>query len=232
MLEEVVPIQQERHGNKKIRPLEKFDFARDIHVASILINEFFRAAAVFPIVFIEDQEEDMFKPVALLGLEQNQNLFVDSEGNWKASYVPAVLQRYPFTLATTDEEDRYTVCVDENSELLNEQEGEPLFAENGEAGEVLERVKQNLSELQQMEDLTQQFCEKLKENNLFTQYNMRLREGEGVRDITGAYVINEDRLQNVSDDFFLELRKQNFLPAIYAHLVSLHQINTLVDMRE
>ena len=227
MLEEIVPIQHERHGQKKIKPIERYDFAKSINVASVLINEFFQAAAIYPIVFIEDQENDMFKPVVLLGIKENENLFVDSEGKWKASYVPAILQRYPFALATTDEENKYTICVDEKSELLNDEEGEDLFTSEGEPGEVLERVKQKLSELQQMEEITKQFCKEMQEKNLFTPFNISLRDQEGVRNLTGSYVINEQRLQNVSDNFFLELRRRNILPAIYAHLVSLNQMERL-----
>ena len=227
MLQNLVPIQKERHAKTKIKPLDKYLFAKDVHIASVLVNEFSIAASIYPIVFIEDQNEDIFRPVALLGINHNENLFVDSEGNWQSAYVPAILRRYPFALASTGEESRYTICIDEDSDLINDQEGESLFTEEGQESELLQRVKKSLTELQQMEDLTKQFTSILKENNLFTPFNLNIRVADAVRTITGSYVINEQRLRNLSDKVFLELRKKGVLPAIYAHLVSLNQMERL-----
>jgi len=44
-------------------------------------------------------------------------------------------------------------------------------------------------------------------------------------------VINEEPLNNVSDERHLELRNKRYLPAIYAQLISLAQIERLVTLR-
>jgi hypothetical protein len=44
-------------------------------------------------------------------------------------------------------------------------------------------------------------------------------------------VINEERLNNFSDQKFLELRQKGYLPAIYAHLMSLVQIEHLANRK-
>ena len=65
------------------------------------MHEFARAAAVYPIVFVEDKTKDAFRPVTLLGLDAGENLFVSESGKWEASYIPAIIRRYPFALANT-----------------------------------------------------------------------------------------------------------------------------------
>ena len=61
---------------------------------------------------------------------------------------------------------------------------------------------------------------------------MRVQKENAVQNITGAYAVNDDRLSHLSDETFLELRKKNFLPLIYSHLVSITQIERLVQMRD
>ena len=124
-------------------------------------------------------------------------------------------------MAQTNEDNRFVICIDEESDLVNDTEGDPIFKEDGEPGEVMERVKKYLGELHQMELVTKNFCKEFKERNLFTPLNMRVRAPEGVQNITGCYVIHEQRLTALPDEDFLEFRKKNYLPAIYAHLTSL-----------
>lgn len=231
MYKKIVPLQTEIHGQLKLKSGNNFAFASDVHVASIMANEFFRAASTYPIVFIEDPGKDGFMPVVLLGLEPKENLFVDADGKWDAAYVPAVVRRYPFALARTVEEGMFSVCIDEESGFFSEEDGQPLFDEEGKPLDVLEKVKSYLSELQQMEQITRQFCTMLKEQNLLAPLNMRVRREGAVQNITGAYAVNDERLTHVSDDTFLDLRKKNFLPLIYSHLVSISQVERLVQLR-
>lgn len=232
MFKQVVPVNQQRHAGKKIKQVEGFGFASQFHIAYVTTHEFVRSAAIYPLVFIEDKEKDEFRPVALLGLDAGENLFVGENGKWSASYVPAIIRRYPFALSQASEDGRFLVCVDEGSELLSDTEGTPLFNEQGEPTEVIENVKRYLSELQQMDAITAEFCKFLAKNNLFVPLNMRVRQNDKIKNISGCYVINEERLNNLSDELFLEMRTKHYLPAIYAQLTSLSQIERLVMLKD
>jgi len=231
MFKKITPITKERHLNKKVKSVDNFDFIKDVHIASIMVHEFSRASSVYPIVFLEDSAQDEFKPVVLTGLEAGENLFIDGK-KWNASYIPAIVRRYPFALAKTEDSERYTICIDEDSDFVNEEKGQNLFNENGEAGEVIEKVKQYLTELQQMEQFTSEFSAYMSKNNMFTPLNMKVRVGNEVKNISGAYVINEERFNSLSDEKFLELRGKKYIPVIYAHLSSLAQIERLVAFKD
>lgn len=232
MFQQLVPVNKARHSATRIKQIEGFDFASQFHIASVMVHEFARASAIYPVVFLEDKAADEFRPVALMGLEQGENLFVDAQGKWAASYVPAIIRRYPFALASTGQEGQFTVCIDEGSALVNQTEGVALFDENGEPSAAIENVKRYLGELQQMDAFTRAFCKYFAESNLFTPLNMRVRQGEQARNITGCYVVNEERLNNLSNERFLEMREKRYLPAVYAHLVSLAQIERLMQLKE
>lgn len=232
MFQKLVPITKAQHADKKIKQVQGFGFASGFHIASVMMHEFVRAAAIYPVVFLEDKDKDEFRPIVLMGLDAGENLFVGADGKWQASYVPAIVRRYPFALARTDKEGQFTVCVDEGSNLISDKDGKPLFDDKGEPTEVIENVKRYLGELQHMETLTREFCRFLAEHNMFTPLNMRVRQSDQVKNISGCYVINEERMNNLSDKSFLELRSKRYLPAIYAHLVSLAQIERLVMLKD
>ena len=232
MFEKMIPVNKERHANFKVKPSADFEFASKFHIAYVTMHEFVRAAATYPIVFLEDKQADDFRPVVLMGLDAGENLFIDADGQWEASYVPAMIRRYPFALTKVPDEDRYVVCVDEASDLLSETDGNPMFDEQGNPTQVIENVRRYLAELQQMDQLTRDFTKFLGSHNLLTPLNMRVNAADQVKNITGCYVINEERLNNFSDQLFLEVRQSRYLPAIYAHLISLPQIERLVNLKK
>lgn len=232
MFEKIVPVNKDVHAQKRVKEITNFDFAAKFHVAYITLQEFTRAASIYPIVFLEDKEKDEFRPMVLLGLRPGQNVFVGADGKWQASYIPAVIRRYPFTFAPGGADGQYLVCIDEQSSLVSETEGAALFDISGTPTQVIDNVKRYPSELQQMEVTTNTFCAFLAEHNMFTPLSLRVRESSGVKDIAGCYVINEERLNNLSDELFQEIRGKRYLPAVYAHLISLAQTERLVKLQE
>ncbi|WP_299509681.1 SapC family protein [uncultured Limnohabitans sp.] len=232
MFQQVVPVNKERHASKKIKDIADFNFASEFHIAYVTMHEFVRAASIFPIVFLEDKIKDEFRPVALMGLNAGENLFVAADGKWQSSYVPAIIRRYPFALSPSGKDDQYVVCLDEASDLVSDTDGAALFDEQGDPTQVIENVKRYLGELQQMDFLTQGFCKFLAANNMFTPLNMRVRDNDKVKNLSGCYVVNEERLNNLSDDRFLEIKGKNYLAPLYAHLISLAQTERLVKLQD
>jgi SapC len=228
----IVPLNKDRHAKTRIKEITDFGFVSQLHIAYVTLHEFARAAAIFPIVFLEDKAKDEFRPVVLMGLNAGENLFVSADGKWNASYVPAIIRRYPFALAPKPDSTEYLVCLDEDSTLVNQTEGNALFDEKGEPTQVIENVKRYLTELQQMDMITNGFCKFLAEHNMFTPLNMKVRDDAEVKSIGGCYVINEQRLNSLSDELFLEIKNKQYLPAIYAHLVSLAQTERLVKFKD
>jgi hypothetical protein len=59
-----------------------------------------------------------------------------------------------------------------------------------------------------------------------------LRDNDKVKTISGCFVVNEQRLDKLPDERFLEIRSRRFLPAVHAHLISLAQTERLVKLQE
>ncbi|MCP5286361.1 MAG: SapC family protein [Burkholderiaceae bacterium] len=228
MFEKLVPLNQERHARTLLSQATDFGFAKHLHMAYLTLQEFSLASPLYPIVFVE--HDDSFSPMALLGLSRGQNLFVNADGRWEAHYIPAIVRRYPFALVASNTPDQFTVCIDEGSPWVGSSEGKPLFDANGQPTAVIDNVKRYLAELQQMDVATAQFSTWLQTNNMLIPLRLRVRDQDAVRQITGCYVVNEERLNGLSDMLFLELRSRHFLRAVYAHLLSLAQVERLVEL--
>ncbi len=232
MFDQMVPLSLERHRAKRVRSAVGFGYAAGFHIAYVTMHEFARAEALYPVLFLQDGGPGRYRPVVLMGLEAGENLFVGEDGRWAGSYIPAMIRRYPFALSRGDREGRYVVCIDEGSDLLSETEGSPLFDAEGRPTELIENVKRYLTELQQMDHATREFVDFLAARELLTPLSMRIATGDRTRNVTGCYVVNEEKLDAFDDGFFLELRRRRYLPAIYAHLMSLPQIERLVQLRK
>lgn len=225
----VVPLNKEHHKNLYIEPVEGFAFASDTNSLYMAAVEFPRAAREYPIVFGRDAEDNVF-PVVLLGLKKNQNLYVTKKGEWKASYIPAYVRRYPFILATPGgANNQFAVCVDESYAGFNTaKEGQPLFTAKGEQTKVLKQAVDFLKDYQTHVGLTTAFCKNLVEAGLLEpmQANIALKSGEKYA-IGGFQCVNREKLKALPPKKLAEMLKSDQLELIYLHLQSLNNVGTL-----
>ena len=227
MFRQVVPLNVRRHAGLRLRALPGFAHAAGLHMAALMQAEIVRASALYPIVFVEDRDNDTFRPMALLGLEPGENVFVDPTGHWRASYIPAVVRAYPFALARAHRPDRFTVCIDAGSELFSVADGTPLFDDAGLPTAALEEAKGYLGSLWRMQLQTDAFARALAQRNLFTPFTVSVRRDDRTLEVAGAYVVNEQRLEGLPDERLFELRQRGWLASVYAHLTSLLQMERL-----
>lgn len=227
MFRNVVALNSYRHAGLRLRAGEGFAHASGLHMAALMQAEIVRAGALYPIVFVEDADNDTFRPMALLGLQAGENVFVDDEGRWHASYVPAVVRQYPFALARSNRPDRFTVCIDADSELFSHSEGVALFDPDGQPTAALAEAQASLGDLWRLQLHTDAFARALAERNLFTPFTVHVRRADRALEVAGAYVVNEQRLQGLPDERLSELRQRGWLASVYAHLGSLMQFERL-----
>jgi len=226
MFKRVVPLEFSRHATLRVRPAVDQAYARTLQRATVMQAEIRLAAARYPIVFVEDPETDGFRPVALFGLAPGDNVFVGADGQWRASYIPAVIRAYPFALARSGRPDRFLVCIDEASDLVSAEDGAALFRPDGQADQALEEVKAFLARLRGMQMATDAFSRALAQRNLLTPMTIQAGPADSPP-LQGCYVVNEERLDALPIEHLADLRVRGWLSTIYAHLMSLLQIERL-----
>ena len=227
-------LTKEKHGGMGIsRPDRPFAFAEGIRAVPLTISEIASAMRHFPVIFAGTQNP---MPLAVLGLIDEQNLFVGDDGEWdEGVYVPGYLRRYPFALATDKQSDpnnpRMAIIVDEGYDGLRQGGDLPFFA----GSEPSDAMKQAMEYCQQYERdrlMTAQFSQKLAEYDLLAEQVAQFTpEGGEAKPFARYTGVEEQRLQNLSDEKFLELRKSNILPILHAQLMSMGNWRMLMDKR-
>jgi hypothetical protein len=216
------------HKDFKIKPVGgDFAFARNTNSVILAGVEFTEAAKEYPIVFAK--AGDNVVPVALLGLRNEENLFVDDKGKWDARYIPAFVRRYPFVLAETGDQGQRMVCIDESYPGFNKDDGEPLF-ENDEPTRLLKQAIEFLEEYQRQYLRTERFVKRLQDNDLLMSLNARIDMVDGKQfSLSGLLAVDEKKLLALPDDKALELFRSGELAWLYCHLTSLGTLARMVD---
>ena len=226
----VVALNSDVHRNLKFASDRvNFSFARDTTAVLMAGVEFAEAARVYPIVFIRGQDNQM-RPVALLGVRNGENLFVDEQGKWDANYIPAFVRRYPFVMAEGGAEGQLVICIDESCPALNAEQGELLINADGKLEPRMNEVVQFLQNFQNEFVRTELITKQLDELGLFVQQGARFdtKDGETFQ-LNDFYLIDEKKFSQITDDKLPALFRSGALGLAYLHLSSLGNMRKLLD---
>ncbi|MEL6724461.1 MAG: SapC family protein [Pseudomonadota bacterium] len=219
------PLNPEQHAGLGVKNIdEPFGFLRTAHAVPVTVTEFGMAAAAYPIIFVGDD----FTPVAVMGVRQGENLFVREDGQTEPDfYVPAFVRRYPFVFANDPQGDRLLLCIDRDAPMVTNQPDVPLF-ENGEPSAFTQNAIEFCKEFERQRRSTTEFATLVKGMGLFEQKSVAFQPRDALgnpqgeqQKIADYWAIDENKLNELSDDQFKELRANGALGAIYAHMISL-----------
>ncbi|MEL0022157.1 MAG: SapC family protein [Rickettsiales bacterium] len=224
-----VPLSIERHGGKSVNLQRRFAFAAETNMVPVNMQEFSRVATAYPIVFTETAPASS---IAILGLRQSQNLFVNDEGTWEGGvYVPAYVRRYPFIFSTGQEEEQLVLCIDEADELIVDgtgAEGTQAIYEGEEASEVVKKMLEFCAAFHRQSLATREFVDELEQRDLFRPGTVTISNETGEQfNLRGFRIVDETKFNALPDDAFLEYRRKGWLAAITAHLISVQNLAAL-----
>jgi hypothetical protein len=206
-----------------------FGFARSVNFVPITAVEFRRATPEYAIVFAG--EGDTIMPVAILGAEAGRNLFVKEDGGWDARYIPAFVRRYPFVIASSNDGQTFTLCIDDVFAGCNrEGRGERLFDADGERTQYLVTVLNFVKEYQAQFQRTRTFCARLKELDLLEPMQAQFTLPDGRRrNLTGFMAVNRAKLKQLDDEVLATMAKNDELELVYLHLQSMQNFGPMLQ---
>ncbi len=228
---EIEALSRELHADLKLEPLNKYDFVKEMYWAPLAGTEFFEAAKNYPVVFLKNDEN--FIPIALLGLQDQQNLFVEDNGDWPEEiYIPAFIRRYPFVLAETGKDDeQLTVCIDKQYAGFNQKKGQELFTKEGENSKYLENILNFLMNYNADMQRTRDFVGVLLEKELLESKVVTIEDGKGETfDVHNIYLIDEAKFREVDAATLEQLNNMGMLGWVFAHFYSMNNFPMLYDL--
>ena len=112
------PLDAKAHSKLGLKKNFGFGFTEGINAVPVNLIEMPQVCHFYPIAFSPDGNAT---PVAILGLRDNENLFLKSDNTWlENSYVPAYIRRYPFIFSEMPNGDQLTLCVDMDNSIIEE----------------------------------------------------------------------------------------------------------------
>lgn len=216
------------HADFRVRPTNTAPFLANHHAVPLTVEEFPLVQRRMPIVFSVGDDP---VPLALMGLNEGVNTFLDAEGKLldEETYIPAYVRRYPYMLARLrPESEELSLCFDPTSETIGAfEEGDKLF-ENGEPTELTRNILSFAEQFEQAGQRTSQFMAELKEQGLLMDGEISIQpEGAQPFVYRGFQMIDEAKLNEMRGDQLRKMTQNGMLPLIYAHLFSLSLMRDL-----
>lgn len=221
-------LDKKKHQDLKISPLENLDFARNSAFIPVVAAEVAAVGTSFPVVFSADENPSLIALVSLGG----ESLAVNPEGKWITQYVPSFLRKYPFSLASTQENpEQKVILIDEDSHLFSTSKGKQLFKKSGEQSEVLEHAITFLTSHEQQMSVTKNIAKIIAQSGILEDREISVGEGEEKKVLVNGFkVVDREKLNALSDDILADWVRKGIISFIDAHIKSLDNIQALFNI--
>ena len=225
---DLMPLNSRDHATWKAKNADAAPWLIGQHAIPLTAEEFPQAARHYPIIFASG---DNPVPLALMGLNEGVNVFVDEEGKvTQPIYIPAYVRRYPFLLAKLNpNSEELSLCFDPSAGLLGDSvEGQELFS-NGQPSEATQAALGFCEQFEQAGQRTQAFIDELKKHDLLMEGEVAIQQQGNEQPFIyrGFQMVNQEKLRDVRGDVLRGWAQSGLLPLLYAHLFSLELISQI-----
>ena len=215
------------HHDLRLRTQRSAAWGDGVMLAHAVPAEFRELQAHYPIVFQKSADGTTFHPVALLGFQDGQNLFLDADG-WDAGYLPLAIEREPFLIGRDGGE--LLVHVDLDSPRLSRSDGEPLFLAHGGTTDLLEHINSVLLTLHEGLQATPAFVAALLAHDLLESFVLDVEQPDGSQQrLAGFYTIAEERLAALDGAALAQLHRAGHLQSVFMAVASLSNLAALIE---
>lgn len=214
------PLDAKAHADFGLKDEIGLGFTRGINAVPVNMIEMPQICHNYPIAFSPDENAT---PVAILGLRDGENLFLNDDDTWLTSrYIPAYIRRYPFIFSEMAGSDQLTLCVDMiEGETVVKGGGNAFFDAEGKPSDLSNNALEFCKSYHAAAQRTLEFSKALVAHDLLMDRQAQINVGDSVRiNFSGFKIIDEKKLAALDDAVFMEWRAKGWLPFVYAHLFS------------
>ena len=214
-----VLLDSRKHGELSLNKNIGFGFSDKINAVPVNLVEMPQIAHFYPIAFSNDGTAT---PVAILGVRNDENLFVNPDGSWlEEHYIPAYIRRYPFIFTEMDEGQRLSLCIDDNKDIMIKDDSNLFFDKDGKPAELAQNAMEFCKSYHAAAQQTLEFSKALTESGVLVNRQAEISVNNDQKiSFSGFQIIDEERFNTLDDKTFIEWRKKGWLSGAYAHLFS------------
>jgi len=224
-----IPLDAKEHSDLGLRKNFGLGFTKQVNAVPINMIEMPQICHFYPIGFSPDATAT---PVAIIGLRDNENLFLDKNDQWvKNTYIPAYIRRYPFIFSEIPGKDQLSLCIDLDKNVVESKGEQPFFEKDGKPTQLSQNALEFCKSYHAAAQQTIGFGKALHDADLLVERQAEINIGDGKRiNFAGFRIIDEEKLSKLDDKTFMDWRKKGYLPFLYAHLFSGAQWQRLTQL--
>lgn len=216
------------HANLRIIRGHSAAYGDAINQVALFLPEYEEAQRDYPILFLR-QADGTLQAVAILGLDRDENLFLEGDGRWGAGYVPAMVRRGPFLIGFAQDEPVINVDLDHPRVASADGAGDPVFLPQGGQAPALERALDALRAIHVGHDAAGHASALLDELGLVEPVSLDVQVSERHSYSFNDYLaITHEKIASLDGAALAKLNHAGLLmPAVFA-AASLANINRLI----
>lgn len=228
--QDLMPLNSRDHAKWRSKPIDTIKWLVDHHAVPLTVEEFIQAQRNFPIVF---SSGDNSVPLALMGLNEGVNTFIDADGKPIGEfYLPAYVRRYPFLLAKlTPEAEELSLCFDPTTDAIGAfKEGEAMFDKDGKPARPVEAALEFCDHFEQAGAKTQAFMEEINKHDILMDGEIAITQNDDPEKpyiYRGFRMVNEEKLRGLDEATLKGWNENGILPLLHAHLFSLDMMRVI-----
>lgn len=204
-----------------------------VNMALVFPTEFSEVQREYPILF-RRSENGTFQAFALLGLDRDENLYLDDKG-WQARYIPAIQARGPFRIGMREQENgakEPMIMVDLDHPRISRTEGAPLFQPHGGQSPALERIVQTLRTLHVGAEASHAMFAAFEAAGILAPLDINIRLDETTQySLPGFFSISSEALSQLDGERLQQLNATGFLALAFCVLTSTGNMSRLIEMK-
>ena len=228
------PLNVEQHKTLGYKEKYGSEYGHQVGAVMILPNEFAKVQREYPILFRKDSETGRFFPVALLGFEANENLFLDENSTWRTRYIPHAMKQGPFMIGLQQQEteQRLVVYVDLNDSRVQQNAAPALFNDDGTSSTTLNEIRDVLLARHKGSEQLEPMIEAFLKYDLLERVILEIDLANGATiKFDAGYTVHIEKLMALENDAVVELHKSGFLSLAYNVADSVNNIQALIDIK-
>lgn len=232
----VVLLNNVDHHDLKVALGHGAAFGDAVNQVLVVPTEFAEVQRHYPILIRKDENGRYFA-VALLGLDVDENLFLNEDG-WNAAYVPAMQQRGPFRIGFGEREGETgaarepMIHVDLDHPRVSRTAGEPLFREHGGNSAYLEHTIRVLRVIHDGLSAADVMFAAFAEHALIEPVTLQVSLDETTRyNIPDCFTIGAAKLAALDDAALGALNRRGFLGHAFMLATSLGNMSRLIELK-
>ncbi len=227
-------LSKEKHKDMYFTKATNYAFASQEPLLQISKGEMTALAKDFPIIFVKNKDGSFYL-AALFTFVPKQNQFLNPDGTWKSSYIPAALRCHPFRLLSIkkdkEESPKLVLGFNKNSDLLSFEDmsnNQKIFDSEGNLNNYVQKIGDLLIGLERDLNQTNEMVKKITDLDIFVPLVLSDTDGNK-KTVENIVVVSEEKLRALSEKVIKELLEESIIEMIFRHKFSIGNFQNLLN---